>query len=210
MRKYILLPFLIVIMAGCTPKLFRNLDMRPATSVKIHRGNLMPAFDHLDSAKYYSAQIDFKENSMSGILALTKESEGRFRMVMMTTFGVSLFDFSVSRDSFIVNSCMEQMNKKVVLNILEKDFRSLFMLNVPEHFSAIYYKNSQKPDWIGYGVKADDGECDYLIYPKGTNFVRNIQNGCCIKRMNAVFDEQVVTIHHPKLKLKLILTELQQ
>ena len=74
MRKYILLPFLIVIMAGCTPKLFRNLDMRPATSVKIHRGNLMPAFDHLDSAKYYSAQIDFKENSMSGILALTKGS----------------------------------------------------------------------------------------------------------------------------------------
>lgn len=210
MRKYIIFSVLIFLVAGCTPKLFRDLQMRPATSVKIHRGNLMPAFDRLETAKYYTAQIDFKENSMSGILALTKESEGQFRMVMMTTFGITLFDFSISRDSFIVNSCMEQMNKKVVLNILEKDFRSIFMLNVPEQFSARYYKNPQKPNWIGYGVNADDGECDYLIYPRETGFVRNIQNGGSIKRMNAVFDEQVVTIHHPKLKLKLVLTEMQQ
>lgn len=187
--------------------------MRPTSSVKVSRGNLMPAFDQLQEAKYYTAQIDFKENSMPGIMAMTKEDTGKFRIVMMTTFGMSLFDFSVSRDSFVVNSCMEQMNKKVVLKILEKDFRSLLMLNVPEQpkqFSARYYANPKKTNWVGYGVNADDGECDFLIYPREGGFVRNIQNGGAIKRMNAVFDEQVVTIQHPKLKLKMVMTAIEE
>ena len=209
MRKYFfILPFVILLIAGCSPKLFRDLDMRPATSVKMQRNSLMPVFDHLEEAKFYSTQIDFKENSMAGILAVTKESDGHFRMVLMTAFGMTLFDFSLSRDSFIVNSCVEQMNKKMVLNLLEKDFRSLFMLNVPNEFKAVYYRNKEKQNWIGYSVKADDGECNYLIYPRENNFVRNIQNGCFIKRMRAVLDEQVITIYHPKLKLKLVMTEM--
>ncbi len=195
-------------LAGCTPKLFRASGMRPVASVSMSRGSLFPVFDSMDAPWYYSAQIDFKDKSMGGILAMTQESAGQFRLVMMTTFGVSLFDFSLSADSFVVNSCMEQLNKKSVLGILEKDFRALLMLNVPEKCKAVFYQRADKKDWSGYAIKTSYGECDYIVYPREGGFVRQVQNGCAIKRMSAMFDEQVVTLSHPRLGLKMLLTRM--
>ena len=104
---------------------------------------------------------------------------------------------------------MEQMNKKTVLGILEKDFRTILMLNVPEKFSARLYRNNARKDCMGYGVNADDGECDFIVYAQGKDFVRRVQNGGVIKRMDAVFDDRVVTLQHPKLGLKIVLTAIE-
>lgn len=200
-------------LSACTPKLFRDLDMQVVSSVSLSRGTLMPVFDNITEPVYYTAQLDYQKTeetgvSMMGILAMTQEAKGSYRLVMMSSFGVTLFDFSISRDSFVVNSCMDQMNKKVVLGILEKDFRTILMLNVPEKMKGRLYRTNSKPDWLGYGINADDGECDYLIEPNGISFKRTIQNGGPIKRMTAVFDEDVVTIQHPKLGLKIIMTKM--
>ena len=186
------------------------MNMRPAGAITTYRGNLLPAFDAVDEARYYNVQLTFKENEMGGILALNQPEKGTFRLIMMTAFGMPMFDFSISRDSFIVNSCMEQMNKKVVLNILEKDFRSLLMLNLPNKFNAVYYRNNRLKDYAGYSINADDGEFNFLLYPRNGGYVRNIQNGGSIKRMNATFDDQVVTINHPKLGLQMVMTMMSQ
>lgn len=189
------------------------MGMRPSGSVTTYRGNLLPAFDGIgEEAKYFNVQLTYKENEMGGVMALNQPEKGNYRLILMTAFGMPIFDFSISRDSFIVNSCMEKMNKKVVLNILEKDFRSILMLNIPDKFNARLYSstNAKLKSYIGYGVNADDGECDYLLYPRDNNYVRNIQNGGAIKRMNATFDEQVITIKHPKLNLQIVMTEIKQ
>lgn len=212
-KKAIILPVLLAGLVGCTPKVFTNAGMRPTTSVKMHRSNLMPVYDEYEAARYYTAEVSFKDNNMTGIMALSREAENprRFRMIMMTPFGIPLFDFSLSRDSFIVNSCMEQMNKKVVLNLLEKDFKSLLMLDVPEDFPGVVYMpvKATKGKW-GYSVNTRTGGNNYIIYEKEVGFLRVIQNGGAIKRMNAWFDEQKATIEHPKLGFKMTLTLMPQ
>lgn len=212
-KKAIILPVLLAGLVGCTPKVFTHEGMRPTTSVKMHRSNLFPVYDEYEAARYYTAEVSFKENNMTGILALSREAENprRFRMIMMTPFGMPLFDFSLSRDSFIVNSCMEQMNKKVVLKILEKDFKSLLMLDVPENFPATIYMPVKKtPGKWGYSVNTSTGGNNYILYEKENGFLHLIQNGGAIKRMNAAFDSQSAVIDHPKLGLKMTLTLMPQ
>lgn len=212
-KKIILIAAILAGLVSCTPKVFNQTGMRPTTSVKMHRSNLMPVFDGYEAVRYYSAQVDYKDNSMTGILALSQESESprKFRLILMTQFGVPIFDFSASQDSFVVNSCMEQLNKKVVLNILERDFKSILMVDVPEDFpGTVYMPRKGKSRW-GYSVNTKAGGNYYLFYPKGENGLAHvIQNGGPIKKMNAVFDGQAILIEHPKLGLKLTLTLLPQ
>lgn len=197
-------------LTGCTPALFRNLEMQPVSPALMSRGSLLPAFDRMTQPKNFYCEISFKEKQMAGVMSMNQEEKGRYRVLLLSTFGPAIFDFTISRDSFIVNSCMEQMNKKVVLNLLEKDLRAVLMLNIPDKFRARFYRTNVHPDWMGYGVNADDGECDYLIRPQGAGFVRTVQNGGAVKRMNATFDEQVITITHPKLGLTITAKELTE
>lgn len=214
LKRVFVFSILLAGLVGCTPKLFTSSGMRPTTSVKMHRSNLLPVYDEYEAARYYTAQVDFKDKNMTGILALSREAADplRFRMIMMTPFGVPLFDFSISKDSFIVNNCMEQLNKKIVLNMLEKDFRTLLMLDVPEKetFPGVVYMPVNPCGKWGYSVTTQSGGNNYLIYEKETGFLRAIQNGGALKRMNAYFDEQSAVINHPKLKFKLTLTLMPQ
>lgn len=212
LKKLIVLPILLAGLVGCTPKLFNNAGMRPTTSVKMHRSNLFPVYDEYEAARYYQAQVDFKDKSMTGVLALSRESENprKFRMIMMTPFGIPLFDFSVSRDSFVVNSCIDQMNKKIVLNLLERDFKSLLMVDVPETFPAVLYMPMKSSGRWGCSVTTKKGGNNYIICQRESGFLHAIQNGGALKRMDAVFDEQAAVIQHPKLGFKMTLTLMPQ
>lgn len=207
-KKSVILMVILMGLVGCTPQIFNKSGMRPTTSVKMHRSNLMPVYDEYDAARYYMAQVDFKDKNLSGILALSKESDAprRFRMVMMTPFGVPLFDFSLSQDSFIVNSCVEQMNKKIVLNMLERDFKALLMLDVPETFPGVVYMPVKPNGRWGYSVNTRKGGNNYILYERENGLLRVIQNGGALKRMNAAFDSQSAVIDHPKLGFKMTLT----
>ncbi len=210
---------LVMIQASCTPKFFRNKGMTPSGSVVVPRSNLLPAFDSLQESRYYTAQIDYKNNSMVGVLGMTEETPGHYRMVMMTTFGMTLFDFTISKTEFIVNSCIEQMNKKMVLKILEKDFRSILMLNLKNKIKGVLYQvahhkeakdeETQQIVTAGYQLKADDGVANYLVVAKDGEWVRMIENGSSITRMSAVFNDDIVTIEHPKLGLKMVMTRME-
>lgn len=211
-KKILFLTVALAGLASCTPKIFNQSGLRPTTSVKMHRSNLMPVFDEYEAARYYSAQVDFKENSLTGVLALSREAQDprKFRLIMMTQFGVPIFDFSVSQDSFIVNSCMEQLKKKVVMKILERDFKSILMVDVPEDFPGTVYMPLKGQARWGYSVNTKSGGNNYMFYTKDQGYVHIIQNGSFLKKMNAVFDEQVITIEHPKLGLKMVLTLIPQ
>lgn len=197
-------------MVSCTPKIYRSMGLQPTISVSTYRSNLMPAFDSLAAPMYFTADVAFKDNSLSGMLALSQEGDKSYRIVMMTTFGMQIFDFSLSKDSFIVHSCMEQLNKKVVLNLLRDDFRSILMLDVPEQFKGLLYQSSVNSQRWGCSLRTKRGEYNYVLYPKGTNFVRMVGKDSGVKEMIGVFDEEVVMIEHAKLGLKINLKQIKQ
>ena len=59
-------------------------------------------------------------------------------------------------------------------------------------------------------MNTKSGGNNYMFYTKDQGYVHIIQNGSFLKKMNAVFDEQVITIEHPKLSLKMVLTLIPQ
>ncbi|NDV60701.1 hypothetical protein [Bacteroides sp. 519] len=75
----------------------------------------------------FNLQLDFGKNHFSGLLIARKMENGEIRLLFTTHFGLSVFDFSLHKDSMAVNNIVEPMRKKKVLNLLEKDFRLTFL-----------------------------------------------------------------------------------
>ncbi len=76
----------------------------------------------------YNMQLDFMKHHFSGLLIIRKlPDNGEIRLLASTYFGLSLFDFSIRNNEFHVNSCIEPMKKKKMLQLLEKDFKNLLL-----------------------------------------------------------------------------------
>lgn len=63
----------------------------------------------------------------SCLLLVKRTGPESIRIAGSTWFGMSLFDVSFSDGVFAVNSCVEFMNRKRIIRLLEKDFRTVFI-----------------------------------------------------------------------------------
>jgi len=77
----------------------------------------------------YKAHIEIYGNELSGIFIAKRINDSVHRLVLTTDFGNTLLDFEVSENSFKVNSIMDNLNKKIILNTLRDDFRTLLQVN---------------------------------------------------------------------------------
>lgn len=88
---------------------------------------LPPILQATDTSQKYNMQLDFMKHHFSGMLIVRQLPDEEIRILASTYFGLSLFDFSLQRDSFKVNSCIAPMQKEKVLKLLEADFKQLFL-----------------------------------------------------------------------------------
>ena len=89
----------------------------------------------------YKTRIEIYGNDISGIFIAKRINDSIHRMVLTTDFGNKLLDFEVSENSFKVNFIVENLNKKIIINTLENDFRTLLQVN--HKVSKSYENNSQ-------------------------------------------------------------------
>lgn len=80
-----------------------------------------------EGSQKYNIQLDFMKHHFSGMLIVRRMPENEIRILASTYFGLSLFDFSLRREDFLVNSCVAPMQKEKVLKLLEMDFKHLFL-----------------------------------------------------------------------------------
>ena len=80
-----------------------------------------------ESSQKYNIQLDFMKHHFSGMLIVRRMPENEIRILASTYFGLSLFDFSLRGENFLVNSCVAPMQKEKVLKLLEMDFKHLFL-----------------------------------------------------------------------------------
>jgi len=106
-------------------KNFRKEDV-----LLVNRNDFFPFFPSPDSTQLFNMQIDFRKNHWSGLLLIKSVELDNYRLVFTTHFGMSLFDFEFDKGLFRINYCMEALNKKRVIQLLENDFRILLFLNL--------------------------------------------------------------------------------
>lgn len=84
-----------------------------------------PYFSNVQKDYVYKANIIVFENKFGGILVLKKLADQTHRIAFTTELGNTIFDFTLSATDFKVNRILKEMDRKILLSILEQDFRSL-------------------------------------------------------------------------------------
>ena len=178
---------------------------------KIENGQrIIQNFYFSDSEKdyVYKANIEVYGKQLGGIFVAKKINDTLHRAVLTTDFGNTLLDFEVSENSFKVNYCIEELNKKIVLNTLKKDFRLVFR----EKYSAEEVFENQ----IHTIYKTKDGNrFNYLFENKSDKRLTKLTHTTKSKEKvliqfegkNTTFAEKI-TIEHKNIKLKIELNQI--
>ena len=157
MRKLMMLCSAISIcfFLSCGTSTVKNLTEQPVTmpiySVAYFAD---PAVDYV-----YKAHISLYGKEFGGIFIAKKINDTTHRTVFTTEFGNSIFDFEISPNSYRVNSILEALDKKIIVNTLQKDFTLLLQkdFNISEQYGdekTLIYKS------------ADDSRYNYLFTSK--------------------------------------------
>jgi hypothetical protein len=73
----------------------------------------------------YKAKIDIYGRYFGGILIIKKLKKNTHRVVFTTEFGSKVFDFLYEGDTFTKNFIVPDIDKKFIVNTLQKDFKIL-------------------------------------------------------------------------------------
>lgn len=76
--------------------------------------------------KSFKISIDAYGNNFGGILAVKRLNANHFRLAFLNEFGGKMLDFEIINRELKLNYAIEQLDKKILLNLLEKDFVMLF------------------------------------------------------------------------------------
>src|SRR5690606_23981864 len=94
---------------------FKKIETAPV-------GVINPYFSVKNRDYVYKAKIAFADKSFGGLFVVKKLDEGQYRVVLTTEMGNKLLDFSFTGNDFNVNYILEEMDKKILIDLLRKDF----------------------------------------------------------------------------------------
>jgi hypothetical protein len=169
----------------------------------------VPYFSNPEMDYVYKANITIYGNELSGIFIAKKINDTTHRIVFTTEFGTKLLDFEISETDFKVNSIVEELNRKIVVNTLKTDFRLLLRRN---YRITQQYDNPESKVFLAKDTKTNN----YLFISKVDNKLNKIVNASKRKERinffftseNNIFATKVVIQHHD-IKLRIELNYLQ-
>jgi len=204
MIRLLLISTLLFQLVSCKSYNVQDASVKQ-TSVKEFK-NLY--FDNSELDYVYKAQIEVYGNKLGGIFVAKKISDSIHRVVFTTEFGNKLMDFELLDNEFKVNYVMEQLDRKIVLNTLEEDFRLLLKVNhqinqVYENSLSNVYKSNNGKRFVYFFVNKNDNKLVKLIstskYKEKVVFE--------FESKNTTFAE-VIRINHKNIKLKIELNQI--
>jgi len=84
-----------------------------------------PYFSNTSKDYVYRADIKIFKNSFSGIFIVKKLGDEHHRIAFTTEMGNKLFDFEFEAKKFKINQILPEMDKKVLIKVLKRDFFAL-------------------------------------------------------------------------------------
>jgi|688.fasta_scaffold261249_3 hypothetical protein len=128
----------------------RNYGAQGELVSKDNKTVVVPYFDELGFEYHYSAKVVAYDKTLNGILVVKKMSENQKRVVLLSDFGNTLFDFEFSNGKAKVIYVMDNLNKKLLLNKL-----------------LLYFDFLTKSDYLSFAEYRVDGESVFLSKLRG-------------------------------------------
>lgn len=118
--------FLVVIFfVSCSLATTKNL-VEQKSSISVYKN---PYFSDTNKDYIYKTKIDIYGNYFGGIMIFKKLGINHHRIVFTTEFGSKIFDFEINNDTFTKNYIIDDLDRKLIVNTLEKDFKILLTEN---------------------------------------------------------------------------------
>lgn len=162
-----------------------------------------PYFSDPEKDYVYKAKIEVYGRNLGGILIIKKVGPEAHRVVFTTEFGSKLLDFQYEGDTFTKNFIVSELDKKMIVRTLERDFKLLVTdrANVMEAYTS--ERQSVYKTLAGKRF-------NYYFFSKETRRLEKIVNSSKIKEKITILFEtsekdiaQHIKIEHSDIKLKI-------
>ncbi|WP_313265916.1 hypothetical protein [Sphingobacterium sp.] len=121
MRHLVFSLLLLLLLAGC--KVYYPNGKQHYSTIDTTVQN--PYFSELNEERLYRATIHFYGKDFTGMFVAKRISQDDHRIVLTSDLGNTLFDITISKDHHVVNYVMQDLNRKIILNTLIRDFKAL-------------------------------------------------------------------------------------
>jgi len=158
----------------------------------------------------YKTNITVYGNELSGIFIAKKINETTHRVVFTTEFGNKLLDFEISETDFKVNSIVDELNRKILINTLKTDFRLLlrnqFLIEeqLEDNINKVYKSNEGSRYNYIYVSKSDEKLSKIVHTSK-----RKEKISISFTSENNIFANAII-IQHSDIKLRIELNYFKQ
>ncbi len=138
--KLLLLTSLIIFFGSCGVPKHLNPLKKGEKSI-LSEGNFRPVFKGdfksflFKTTLTYGSKLEF-----GGMLMLKQVSADNYRVIFMTKFGMTMFDFEFGNRGFVVHKAFEQLNKKIFLKILKQDIGMLLSRDILGNQALVFEK----------------------------------------------------------------------
>lgn len=168
-----------------------------------------PYFKNPEMDYVYKTTISVYGNDISGIFIIKKISSESHRVVFTTDFGNKLIDFEISETDFKINSIVDELDRKILINTLQEDFRLLLRKNFTNQ------KQFENSEAVVYESEGRNGS-NLLFVSKSNQKLQKIVKTAKRKEKfsitftseNNIFADKIV-IDHQNIKLKIELNYLK-
>ncbi|MDO7875811.1 hypothetical protein Q5H93_13795 [Hymenobacter sp. ASUV-10] len=120
----------------------------------------------------YRTQVDIMGKPLSGLLLIKALPDGSTRVVFTNEIGVKFFDFSFGQQKFEVISCIDQLNKKAVINQLRQDIGAILMYQLDFTRGQVY----QLQDELYYQFPGEKSTRLYYVTDAKQRVIKRIEN----------------------------------
>lgn len=165
-----------------------------------------PLFKEGLNEAVFRGSISIYKHYFSGIFALKQEADNKYRMVLMSEVGMTLFDMSFTSDTYHLNYCIEPIRKESLFKLMHQDF--LLLVKAPEQ-EELRFKN-EKEMILEYQKKESR---NFYFYEFAR--MQKIESKGFFNRIQIEFNEQEngvsnsIQIQHRPIKLKMDLKRIR-
>jgi len=197
MRFFPISLLLFLIFTSCSLKTTEGLRAIPVLKKEV----INPYFSNSSTDYIYKAKINIYGRYFGGILIIKKIDEDSHRVVFTTEFGSKIFDFQYEGNTFTKNFMLENIDRKQIVNTLQKDFHLL----ISEKAQVMEQYASEEKDV--YKTQPDKGFNFYFFDSKMNTLDRIVNTSKRKEKISFVFASeeknvaQKIVIKHTNIKL---------